>query len=284
MSDTEEYDTRRKRRFLIARPLSETNAHPRDQRVQFIEDTHTYIIDGDSKKSITSVTTLVHKFFAHFNADAVIEKMSKSPSFPESRYFGMSADDIKLEWERNRDEAATAGTLMHKCIENLNNDRQPYDAFAHGKAIPRDSVPERELELYEQFVQQFVVPNKLKPFRTEWVVFSEQHSLAGSIDMVYKAPDGSLVLADWKRSKKINVNNRYQKGLGPCKHMDDCNLIHYTLQLNLYRQVLEMHYGARVTDMRIVVLHPAQSAPQVYTIPRLEKEIDTMLKTCLKSA
>lgn len=267
------------KRLLGPRPLYDVNPHVLDCRVQFIESTHTYIIDGDVSHSITSVTTLVHKFFRHFDADAVIDKMSRSPSFSESKYFGMSPDEIKADWERNRDEAAQAGTRMHKSIENVVNGFPAHHAFAHGTALPSANVPCRELEMFNEYASR-VKSEGLVPFRTEWVVFSKPHNLAGSIDMVYRAPDGSLVLADWKRSKKINMANRYQRGIGPCKHLDDCNFVHYTLQLNLYRRIIEMHYGERVSDMRLVILHPAQTGPIVLKVQRLDAEIDAMLETC----
>jgi hypothetical protein len=43
----------------------------------------------------------------------------------------------------------------------------------------------------------------LTSYRTEWTIFAEPEWLAGSIDFVAKAPDGRLVIFDWKRSKEL---------------------------------------------------------------------------------
>ena len=52
---------------------------------------------------------------------------------------------------------------------------------------------------------------QLKPYRTEWMIFDEDLKLAGSIDMVYENPDGTLSIYDWKRSKDISKVNGWNK-------------------------------------------------------------------------
>jgi nucleoside-diphosphate-sugar epimerase len=42
----------------------------------------------------------------------------------------------------------------------------------------------------------------------EWMIFDEDLKLAGSIDMVYENPDGTLSIYDWKRSKDISKINK----------------------------------------------------------------------------
>jgi len=57
--------------------LAVLNAHPRDERIQFEEESHTYTIDG-TRAGWTSCTGFLHHFFEEFNADAVIAKMMAS--------------------------------------------------------------------------------------------------------------------------------------------------------------------------------------------------------------
>jgi ATP-dependent exoDNAse (exonuclease V) beta subunit len=93
----------------------------------------------------------------------------------------------------------------------------------------------------------------LKPYRTEWTVYHEDLKLAGSIDMVYENPDGTLSIYDWKRSKDITrINNFNKYALTECiSHMPDANFWHYSLQLNTYKAILEKNYGKKFIESSI---------------------------------
>ena len=113
--------------------LAKLNPHPRDEHIKFDEPSHTYTIDGDS--DYTSVTTWNHSHFKHFDADKIIANMMNSRNWPNSKYYGQTPEEIKAGWEKNRDEAATAGTKMHLDIEKyyngmeVENDSKEYSQF-----------------------------------------------------------------------------------------------------------------------------------------------------------
>jgi CRISPR/Cas system-associated exonuclease Cas4 (RecB family) len=89
------------------------------------------------------------------------------------------------------------------------------------------------------------------------MVFDEELRLSGSIDMVFEAPDGSLQIFDWKRSKEIKKHNPWENSHRECiSHLPDSNFWHYALQLNTYKAILERNYGKKVTDLYLVCLHP----------------------------
>ena len=112
-----------------------------------------------------------------------------------------------------------------------------------------------EFEFFLRFVKE---NSKLIPYRTEWLIYNEDLKLAGSIDMVYENPDGTLKIYDWKRCKEILKTNKYDKyGLLECiSHLPDTKFWHYSLQLNMYKAILEEKYGKKVTDLYLVKLHP----------------------------
>lgn len=223
--------------------LSEVNAHSRDKRIEFDEPTHVYTIDGE--KGYTSVTTVVHSLFPEFKEDEVISKMMASRNWPQSKYFGMTREQIKNDWESNRSNAASLGTAMHANLESA------YNGLEH-------ETESKEWLLFKQYEADHL---NLKPFRTEWTLFAKDIRVAGSVDMLYEDPDepGALVLADWKRSKEIKTENKWQKGIHPLtKHLDDCNLNHYSLQLGIYKRLIQEYYGYKITQSFIVILHPNQ--------------------------
>ena len=81
-------------------------------------------------------------------------------------------------------------------------------------------------------------------------------SLAGSIDMLFEDENGELIIYDWKRSKEIKENNSWEVGLYPLSHLPHANYWHYSLQLNIYKAILEKHYGKKVKEMYLLWLHP----------------------------
>ena len=146
--------------------LAKQNPHERDEHISFDEGPHIYTIDGES--DFMSVTTWNHSHFAKFNADVVITNMMNGKNWSQSKYYGMSREEIKAQWETNRDEAAQAGTKMHYDIE----------CYYNGMDVSNDS-PE-----YAYF-QRFVADHPdLVPYRTEWMIWDKELRFAGSIDMV----------------------------------------------------------------------------------------------------
>ena len=49
----------------------------------------------------------------------------------------------------------------------------------------------------------------------------------------------------------------------PLHHLDDCQVHHYYLQLNLYRHTLESRYDIKIVDLIIVGLHPGSDDVRV---------------------
>ena len=251
--------------------LARLNPHPRDEHILFDAGPHTYTIHGEG--GYTSVTTWIHSHFGHFNADAIISKMMRSPKWPENKYYGMTREEIKAAWDANRDEAATAGTAMHYDIE----------CFYNGMSPTNTSI---EFRYFTEFEAARTHPETgfgrfLHPFRTEWMVYFEEAKLAGSIDMVYEdTRDGTLQIYDWKRSKEIKKTNSFQSATTECiSHLPDTNYWHYSLQLNLYRQILQRKYGKVVVGLYLVVLHPDNRSGtfERIKVPFLETEMADLL-------
>ena len=122
----------------------------------------------------------------------------------------------------------------------------------------------------------------LIPYRTEWTIYNEDVKIAGSIDMVYENPDGTLSIYDWKRSKNITRINNFNKfAISPliC-HLPDSNFWHYALQLNTYKVILEEKYGKKVKDLYLVRLHPdaEEKNYELIKLPDLSKDVIDLLK------
>lgn len=242
--------------------LQKLNPHERDARIKFHPGPHVYTVDNHTSPETSeyvSVTTWVHSHFEAFDSDAVIDKMMASPYWPRAerykKYIGKTKDEIKAEWETNRDVAAQEGTRMHAAIEAYYNDGMD--------AVDMLYESSRELAYFKNFDVTF--RRSLKPYRTEWTVFHEELKLSGTIDMLFEnvnpvtgKSSGTFSIYDWKRCKEIVQNDAFNKwALTPgMETIPDTNYWHYSLQLNLYKLILTEKYGIRVTGMYIICLHP----------------------------
>ena len=270
--------------------LNVRNAHPRDKNIKFEEEGHKYTISDDSGSddssglgSYTSVTTWVHTHFPHFDADSIISKMMSGKAWKAGhKYWGLTADGIKDLWDLKRDSAAGAGTQLHYEIECFMNSKVLCFVYTHLELLQQHNMlikyDKRYLDFgiewsyFLKFVQDF--PG-MKPYRTEWTVYHEELKLAGSIDMVYENPDGTLSIYDWKRSADIVKSNGWNK-CALTKEIDwmpDSNFWHYALQLNAYKMILELKYDKIVKDLYLVRLHPDSSDYELIQVPDLKHDI-----------
>jgi hypothetical protein len=262
--------------------LTKKNHHPRDDHIYFIEKTHKYYVNNETEGNI-SCTGFVHAFFGHFDAKAVITKMRNGPNWRTSKYFGKTDEEIEKGWSDSGKEASSAGTAMHLAIEK----------FMHGavEEIEPEMFETTEWKHFMKFWDKF--GDDLEPYRSEWEVFTDsldkdvierKIKLCGSIDMVYRRKsDGKFVIADWKRSKEIKTENKYQSGLGPLSHLPDTNYWHYTLQLNIYKWILENYYDIYVENLYIVVLHPDNLSYRRMRLPIITEEVEMMIE-CRRKA
>jgi uncharacterized protein (UPF0297 family) len=228
----------------------------REKNIEFYADEHKYIICGDP--SYISVTTFVHRCIEEFDADKIIAKMMSSKKWCQSKYYGMTVDEIKAGWDKNRDEASSAGTKLHYDIECFYNEIDNKN----------DSV---EWSYFMKFKEDF---GHLVPYRTELKVYHEELKLVGTIDMLFLGEDNNdahmgqdagikgvsphLLIYDWKRSKEIVKTTAFNKWMKPdcLSHLPDTNFWHYSLQLNIYKAIIELKYGKKVDGIYLVCLHP----------------------------
>lgn len=247
---------------IVPTYLSNLNAHERDSHITFDEGPHIYTIDGDS--GFTSVTTWIHSHFSHFDADKVIDNFFNSGKIynPNHKYYNMTREEIKKMWSSG--DAAKKGTEMHYDIECYYNNMQ----------VNNDTD---EFNYFLRFAEDY---KHLKPYRTEWMVYYEELRLAGSIDMLFQDDSGDLWIYDWKRTKELNPESFQDKrALTPCiQHMPDCNFWHYSLQLNVYRTILEEKYGQKIKGMCLVRLHPdnAYKTYERIEVPFLNEDVQNL--------
>jgi hypothetical protein len=272
--------------FPKKRYTCQSNAHPMDKRVVALDEPHVYFLDGRCDNVISS-TAFVHAFFPHFDDQGVAASTLKSATFasskhrPTYKYHGCENEaDILKCWKR----AQELGTRLHTAIELYLNG-EPYE-------IEPDNT-----KCFQQFLNfyQDVKFRTWEVYRTEWAIFDPELRVAGKIDYLGMRDDGTFVMLDWKRTENISDRsfNAFRKlpaemGYGVCSHMENCNFMTYSLQQNLYKYILETHYGIRVSKMLLIQMHPKLTdveqangkkipLPVVVMVPNLQHVIRDML-------
>ncbi len=236
--------------------LQEQHPHVRDNDTLFQDEDdgvhggHHYTVLG--QHDYTSVTTFIHEHFPDFIEKDVIFKMMNGRNWSSSKYVGMTPKQISDQWEETRTDASALGTQMHNNIENY------YNSEKH-------ETESREWTFFSTFEADHPY---LEPWRAEMRVYDKPLRLVGTGDMLYRdrrqpMPTGDeplhLILADWKRSKEIKEVNPWDKGTTSVTYsMYDCNYYHYTIQLCLYKLLLEKSYNVVIDEMFLLVLHPNQ--------------------------
>jgi ATP-dependent exoDNAse (exonuclease V) beta subunit len=239
--------------------LSQKNPHQRDDRIVFREDTHTYLVDGTCD-GIISVTTFIHHFFPNFDANRVVKRMKDK----KEKYPGLKDDEIIKKWSEDGKKSAQKGTTLHKAIELF---------YENLSSVSNDSNT-IEFRYFLDFHD--TIKERLTPYRTEWSIFDGEIDLAGQLDMLYKKDDGTYALYDWKCVKEIKKVNQYEKGFGLCSDLDHCNFYHYSLQLHIYKRILETRYDMTISEMKLVVLHQQNPTFVLYDVADMSSHVEKM--------
>jgi hypothetical protein len=277
---------------ILNNVLSTRNHHPRDENIRFYEEGHRYSILTDPEVKYLSVTTWNHGHFPKFDPDNVIQNMMKGKGWKEGhKYWGLTPDQIKAQWNSNKDSVAGAGTDLHYEIECFYNDKRfsfeytNKELFEIYMADYRENHNNKSIE-WQYFINFLKDHPDLKPYSTEWIIYDDDDKIAGSIDMVFENSDGSLSIYDWKRAKSITrINNFNRFAITPiiC-HLPDSNFWHYALQLNTYKYILENKYGKIIKDLYLVRLHPdaEEKNYELIQLPDLSTEIKDLFNERIK--
>jgi hypothetical protein len=261
--------------------LDRENAHPRDSRIVFVADDHVYWIDGVDGRTLgyRSVTTFSHFGFAQFDEDQTItDMMEDSVRWKRNKHFGMTRDEIKVLWAQNRDAASARGTYIHRQIELYYNDLA-YDG------------DNREMAHFRSFV---AAHPHLHAYRTELNLLCTQLRVAGQTDIIFRNDAGEYELSDWKCAKEIRSAGFCRcESRGIFDHSDsrcsafgnheltgqlaNCNLTHYSLQLNVYKWLLEHLYGIPIARMFLVILHADQQDYRRIDLPVWQDLVDAIM-------
>lgn len=233
-------------RLLRTDLLAQQHPFEQDARIRFVEDTHTYYIDG--VKAPASVTGFAHAPFPAFDAQATIATMAS-----RHNYGDLTDRQIALQWKERGNVASSLGTCMHAAIE----------VYLNTGYWSKDPRIQPELRMAADFLQTEVEGRGLEVYRTEPTIYVDPKTspggwmLPGSVDCICRDPKtNQFWVLDWKRVQ--GLDKTYGFGEPPFDELDDSKASQYSIQLHIYRYILVNYYGLDVPEecLYMVTFHP----------------------------
>ena len=223
----------------------------------FLEkENHIYKLNDDLDFGFTSVTTFVGDFFEKFDSHGIATKLTMT----HPKYKHLTVEELLGQWKKKADY----GTLVHEEIE----------LYIKDQTYPKDDRSERAIKWLNGYKMQ----SNYKLY-SEKIVYSKELQLAGTIDLLlYNEESEEYIIVDWKTSSKIATSAyKHKRGNNEItRNLEDCNFNHYSLQLSLYRYILETFYALKISEQLIV--HLQENDCIGYHAPYIKNTVLEMIK------
>lgn len=207
-------------------------------KIVFDENRHHYQMNGIE---LTSVTGFIKQFQKPFDRNLVANRVAERDNRPVA--------DVLAEWDAKREAGLALGIRVHQHIQQiLLGEIQVEDPFLS----LNDLLPEEQTfnNLWQQLKGSVMINQKY----IEWIVGDAKLGIGGTVDTVlFSFQTNQYHIWDWKTGK-FDTENKWQTLLEPFTDLDDCKLNYYSLQVNLYRLILERNIDLPIGDSYIVHL------------------------------
>ena len=202
-----------------------------------------HIYNDSLGTSYTSVTKFVAKYSIPFDKSGMALKCALRNCRP--------LNEVLSEWEQKGAYARLLGTEIHSVMEHLWKQDENVPNYKDMEAFPgmkedfeyRKSICE---DLYNKMKDFYV------PIANEIIVNDPALGIAGTIDFVaYNKKTDTIDILDWKTSKSFSVSSGSQKMKEPFEAYPNTNVSEYSLQLSLYKYIVEKHTNLKIGELRL---------------------------------
>jgi len=180
---------------------------------------------------------------------------------------------IILDWDITNKFACERGSILHNYAEN----------YLQNKIFDDSLVPP---VLKQQFLNFYNLTfNKLIPVKCELIVYDKEYGLSGMIDLlVFNVKSGKYQLWDHKTNKEFSHTSEYDSRLKtPVDNLHECKLDVYSLQLSLYKYIIEKNTNIKLDDSYIIWYNENNPNFEIIRCKNLEREVKLMLDHALEN-
>lgn len=236
---------------------------------------HRYTIDGVTTVSVTKVTgAVVPPFDEIAQSESTAARMTAegNPITPE---------ELRSQWKENNLIAKEKGSAAHKYIESaLANKFERYPAaYMRGVFGPTDPVVHKYNKVINH-MNRFIadIRGKMIPIKSELVIGSKNYMVCGMIDQIfYNLKSKQFELWDWKTNTKFDMSSKFRL-MDPCKHLAQCKLDEYSLQLACYKKMFTEETGIELGKSYIAWFSEAEPNYKVIPCKDLAAEATVLLQ------
>lgn len=237
------------------------------QQFKFFSEDHHY--ECNDKKIGTSVTALISEYENEFDLYKTAEKVS----IKQNR----DIQQILDEWQYKNKFACEKGSTCHEYAQSLWSKKKYLPLSFDNSSEYFNAVRKIKVQA-NKFYQDY--QDKLQHLANEYIIGSEEYDIASAIDHLFinKLTSG-LVLVDYKTNTDIHKSEKYAKNMKvPLNHLRDFTLIHYYIQLSIYKYLVEKYTTLKVDEMFIVWFSELNDNYQIIEVPYLKKEVQIILE------
>lgn len=218
------------------------------------------------------VKTLLKELQVPFDAEAVAKRCVANPN---SKYFGMDWKEVVDSWSRKFDNKCAQGSTLDDYIGSklLNF---PFDL------TDSDSVLKNQAKQFDRLYDEQL--SKLTFIgRENWLCINiNKVRIRGKFDALFGVGNQNdmerILVIDWKQNDKIDMqSNKYL--LGPMSKYMDCKHVMMTLQIYVYRYILET-YGVATNGGGIGWISETDAKLLKLAFPYDSKQIKEVLEWC----
>lgn len=219
--------------------------------IEFNQDKHRYVYCG---RELTPVTTIIKNFQKPFDREAVAQRVAKR----ENRHVA----EVLSEWKAKGERSRILGTQVHEYIEGVlrgeNNGQVSFDSFL--SLCPK--LP--EIVAFDKLWSNLAPTVSWCKEHIEYVIGDISLGVAGTVDsMLFSPKTGKYHIWDWKTGN-FDLHNRFDNLLGPFSKFDASKLHIYSLQVSLYRLIVELNTDLELGDSYIA--HISESGAQIHRV------------------
>ena len=253
------------------------------QNYKFYDEGHFYTCNN--KRIGTSMTGLIHQYSNPFKAEEMAS-MTALKNKKENKKNGTNLPETTLDvletWRIENKFSTVKGSECHLFAQEIwkgNLYEIDYSKIDEDVDLQRlknsfNKIKQQALNFYEDYKDILI------PIADEFLVGSEVYDIGGSIDnLFYNILSGEIVMVDYKTNKEIKYKGfRDATMLVPLDHLQDCNYIHYCIQLNGYEKLFEDKTGLKIGEKIIVYFDENADDYEIIEVLDLKKETIKILE------
>lgn len=201
---------------------------------------HKIDVDAEKRKWY-NVSAMLNALEKPFDELAVATACFNNAT-PGSKYYGMSVQEIITMWKTKCSYMGNMGMNLDTYIQAaLRNKPKP---------IIDDPVLLNKCNQFD-ILKRDIIDTNLTFIGSEIWLNSKHYAFRGRMDALFQVNNTEyLTIFDWKNNEELKYNN-FERMLGPCDFLQKSDLNKFTIQLYLYKYLLENEFEQKVKGVRI---------------------------------